>query len=507
MAIYHTRVKTFSRAKGHSAVAAAAYRAGLSLVDERTGARHDYSRRGGVVESRWVVPLKAPDWSLDAARLWQAAEAAEKRKDATVAREFEIALPHELNGPQRSALTADIARALVDRYGFAAQASIHSPGSNDGLNWHVHILATTRRLDAEGLADKTRELDGGPSGRSEVEWLRAMVAQLTNQHLAAADIKASVDHRSLEAQAEEALERGDVVAAAILGRRPTIHLGQQASALERRGVETDVGKVLANIVAENQGAVHQAVIRFERAATDTDRARGHASMPPNRVELGAKSGESYIEDVKGFGRRGALAIRTLPDAPEPSLRSLMESAWGLWRDVVAAGLEGALRSTRLLLGRLDLAVSNGSVATRVRKDIHRALRGLTAVRRRATEWLRRVEAERRAASLLTRAERSLEDFIEQQPRPTGAALVAWARRRGRRLAAIEQRLDALRKARTKIEDGQEEACANQLSAAVAELEAGSRVALDQLEDPLHETGDPAKLTVSTPQATPRPRLH
>lgn len=56
MAIYHTRVKTFSRAKGHSAVAAAAYRAGLSLIDERTGARHDYSRRGGVVES--------PGWCL-----------------------------------------------------------------------------------------------------------------------------------------------------------------------------------------------------------------------------------------------------------------------------------------------------------------------------------------------------------------------------------------------------------------------------------------------------------
>ncbi|WP_188238846.1 MobQ family relaxase [Stenotrophomonas maltophilia] len=507
MAIYHTRVKTFSRAKGHSAVAAAAYRAGLSLVDERTGARHDYSRRGGVVESRWVVPLKAPDWSLDAARLWQAAEAAEKRKDATVAREFEIALPHELNGPQRSALTADIARALVDRYGFAAQASIHSPGSNDGLNWHVHILATTRRLDAEGLADKTRELDGGPSGRSEVEWLRAMVAQLTNQHLAAAEIPASVDHRSLEAQAEDALERGDIVAAAVLGRRPTIHLGQQASALERRGVETDVGKALANIVADNQSAVHQTAIRFERAATDKDHAHGHASMPPNRVGLGAKLGESYIEDVKGFGRRGVLAMRTLPNAPESSLQSLMERAWGLWRDVVAAGLEGALRSTLVLLRRLDSAIGNGSVGTRVRKDVQRTLRGLAAVRRRATEWMRRVEAERRAASLLTRAERSLEDFVEQQPRPTGAAIVAWTRRRGRRLAAVEQRLDALRKARAKIEDGQEEACANQLSAAVAELETGSRVALDQLEDPVHETEDPAKLTVSTRQATPRPRLH
>lgn len=68
--------------------------------------------------------LKAPDWLLDAAKLWQAAEA-EKRKDATVAGEFEIALPHELDGSQRSALPADITRALVDRYGFATQASIN----------------------------------------------------------------------------------------------------------------------------------------------------------------------------------------------------------------------------------------------------------------------------------------------------------------------------------------------------------------------------------------------
>lgn len=200
-------------------------------------------------------------------------------------------------------------------------------------------------------------------------------------------------------------------------------------------------------------------------------------------------------------------MRTLPNAPESSLQSLMERAWGLWRDVVAAGLEGALRSTLVLLRRLDSAIGNGGVGTRVRKDVQRTLRGLAAVRRRATEWMRRVEAERRAASLLTRAERSLEDFVEQQPRPTGAAIVAWTRRRGRRLAAVEQRLDALRKARAKIEDGQEEACANQLSAAVAELETGSRVALDQLEDPVHETGEPAKLTVSTQQATPRPRLH
>ena len=37
MAIYHFNTRTHSRAKGHSAVAAAAYRSGQVLYDERTG--------------------------------------------------------------------------------------------------------------------------------------------------------------------------------------------------------------------------------------------------------------------------------------------------------------------------------------------------------------------------------------------------------------------------------------------------------------------------------------
>ncbi|WP_217539573.1 MobA/MobL family protein, partial [Stenotrophomonas sp. GbtcB23] len=89
------------------------------------------------------------------------------------------------------------------------QASIHSPGTRDGRNFHVHILATTRRMTPDGFGDKTRELDGGSSGRSEVEWVRATVAELTNAHLALAGIDARVDHRRLEVQAENAMLRGD----------------------------------------------------------------------------------------------------------------------------------------------------------------------------------------------------------------------------------------------------------------------------------------------------------
>ncbi|RYG99272.1 MAG: conjugal transfer protein TraA, partial [Alphaproteobacteria bacterium] len=56
MASYHSTVKTFSRSAGRSATAAAAYRAGISITDERTGEVHDYTRKGGVLSSDLVLP-------------------------------------------------------------------------------------------------------------------------------------------------------------------------------------------------------------------------------------------------------------------------------------------------------------------------------------------------------------------------------------------------------------------------------------------------------------------
>lgn len=119
MAIFHASVKTFSRGKGQSAVAAAAYRGGLLLSDLITGQQHDYRRRSGVVETFCLAPSHAPDWALVPGELWAVAEAAERRKDATVAREFELSLPHELSDEQRAHLAFAIAEALVDRYQFA----------------------------------------------------------------------------------------------------------------------------------------------------------------------------------------------------------------------------------------------------------------------------------------------------------------------------------------------------------------------------------------------------
>lgn len=89
MAIFHCQAKAISRAAGRSATAAAAYRAGVCLKDERTGEIHDYSRKKGIKYSEIIMP---DGNTITREQLWNAAEIAEKRKDAKVAREWELAL-------------------------------------------------------------------------------------------------------------------------------------------------------------------------------------------------------------------------------------------------------------------------------------------------------------------------------------------------------------------------------------------------------------------------------
>ena len=115
MVSYHLSVKTVSRATGRSGPGAAAYRTATRIECERHGTLHDYTRRTGV-EASFIVAPPGANWAQDRAALWNAVEAAEKRKDAKVAREYELALPHELGPVDRRTLTEGFAREVVARF-------------------------------------------------------------------------------------------------------------------------------------------------------------------------------------------------------------------------------------------------------------------------------------------------------------------------------------------------------------------------------------------------------
>lgn len=236
MAIYHLSVKTISRSKGRSATAAAAYRAGVSIYDDRTETLHNYTRKQGVESSILITPDNAPDWASDRSNLWNAAEQSEKRKNSTVAREFEIALPAELDSQQREQLAYDFAQELVDKHGFAADVCIHQPDlHNDRSNHHAHILCTTRKLEVEGFTQKTRELDDRKN--KQVDYWRERFGELQNEHLEKAGLDNRVDHRSLKDQGVE--------------RLPQIHLGAKVREMEKRGIITKIGDQYRAIEKEN----------------------------------------------------------------------------------------------------------------------------------------------------------------------------------------------------------------------------------------------------------------
>lgn len=103
MADYRFSVQPIKRSEGRSAVAAAAYRSGESLYEERTDLVHDYERKQGVEHTEIMAPESAPDWVQSRERLWNNVEAAETRKNSQPAFEFQLSLPHELDLEQRKA--------------------------------------------------------------------------------------------------------------------------------------------------------------------------------------------------------------------------------------------------------------------------------------------------------------------------------------------------------------------------------------------------------------------
>ncbi|RYJ04349.1 MAG: Ti-type conjugative transfer relaxase TraA, partial [Acetobacteraceae bacterium] len=203
MAIYHLSAKVISRGSGRSAVAAAAYRAAERLHDDRLGRDQDFTAKTGVVHREVLLPEGAPDAWQDRATLWNAVEAAEKRKDAQVAREVEVALPRELSPAEGIALARDFAAREFVARGMVADVCVHWPQGADGeAKPHAHILLTTRRVEPG------QDGEAGRFGAKAREWnatellvgWRERWAGLANARLAEQGHDARVDHRSLAAQ-------------------------------------------------------------------------------------------------------------------------------------------------------------------------------------------------------------------------------------------------------------------------------------------------------------------
>lgn len=309
MSIFHLAVKSISRSMGRSAVAAAAYRAGEKLTNHRDGLTHDFTGKP-VIEALILAPRDAPAWAYDRSLLWNQVEATERRKDAKVAREYEIALPAEIESAERRDLTLAFADHLVTRYGVAVDVAIHPPNTEgDQRNHHAHLLTTTRMLGSDGFGTKTRQLDVSSTASVEVEHLRKTWADMVNRALERANVHQMVDHRSFERQGIEA--------------EPPIKLGPIATAIERRA-SRDSRSAPSNSPVTDRGRSNQLITQMRRLSGFIDQARDRLRREVEALKQASKTAyrtpNQIVSRALGLASKVNAQDRSHNSSPERSTR-------------------------------------------------------------------------------------------------------------------------------------------------------------------------------------------
>lgn len=258
MGEYHLTGDIISRGGGRngnprSAVASAAYRSGTSLFNEYDGEQKDFSRKGNVTYSEIFLPDNAPKELQDRGKLWNYVEMFEKRANAQLARQIEFSLPVELSPEERLNAARDMAEYFRAQ-GMAVDLNIHEP-DHETPNPHCHLMMTMRPFNENGEFIKKkcwREFVLDENGNrimnkkgtdyefvkvSAVDWdnpekmeeWRAKWCLIANDYYSRNNVDIVLDHRSYERQDN--------------GLIPTIHEGPAVTAMERKGIRTDVGDV------------------------------------------------------------------------------------------------------------------------------------------------------------------------------------------------------------------------------------------------------------------------
>ena len=286
----HYSISVVSRGSGQSVMAAASYCLGQKLYSEHDGEwKYPHSSPQRVRYTEVMLPPNAPAEYADRQTLWNAVDAAEKRADAQTARRFVITLPKELTYEQNLALIrAYCQEQFVDK-GMVCDLYYHD--EHDG-NPHVHLLLTMRAMDEQGrwlpktkttfVLDENGERIRGKNGRwlrdrqNTVDWSNPQNGEIwrhewevaQNNALEAAGRTERVDMRSFERQG-------------IVDLEPQVHLGPAVSALESKGVQTNLGERNRQIIHVN--SIIKALQRTVAALTEwlhsiTDTLRQHAVL-------------------------------------------------------------------------------------------------------------------------------------------------------------------------------------------------------------------------------------
>jgi Ti-type conjugative transfer relaxase TraA len=364
VAIQFARARYISRSTGGSAVRSAAYNERAAITSDRTGELFYFRHRDAPEHHEVLLPDGADPRFADSAVLWNAAEAAEKRRDAQVAREIVLALPAnaELTDEDRIELARSFAAQHFVAKGLAVQLDVHRPhegeSESERANWHAHLLITTRRLEGETFAaKKARDLDpevrraGGRAVVADGEAWGELWRDHQNRYFVEQGLGIRVDPPATHAQRHIGPVRMRKAHSAAGERAETLRQANQASARDPDQVlatltrnsatfsERDLDRHLAKHIAAEpeRAATKAAVLGHAETLPLYDRTNGEAAGRYTTTTVRAQE-QATLADAQAVA--GARHHRVLPAAAidaAVAARSLRPDQRKAFDHAVAAG--------------------------------------------------------------------------------------------------------------------------------------------------------------------------
>lgn len=210
-------------------------RAEKSYTASMTGTKN-YESKGGILHTEIMLSPHAPPEYADRNTIWNTVEKIENQWNSQLARKFQLAIPREVPQEQWAQLVRDYCNGFFVSKGMIVYFAIHDPHP-PGHNPHAHVLLTMRAMGENG--ERIRLPSGNWKSHKEntVDWnerkygmvWRMGWQEVQNRYLEANHRPERVDLRSYEAQG--------------IDKIPMVHMGAAVTAMERRGIETDIGNL------------------------------------------------------------------------------------------------------------------------------------------------------------------------------------------------------------------------------------------------------------------------
>lgn len=231
MAIFSWHADIIKRSEGQSIVATAARLSGTKLFDERQAITFNHTKKQGRLYSEILLPSQAPPWMKERERLWNAVELIEKRHDAQLALNIQIALPKELNLEQQITLFKTYVYDQFITLGMATDVNLVAKTEH---NPYGYVLLTLRTANAKGFGLKIRQWND----RQQLNKWREAWAQTANCFLSLYGHNIKIDHRTL---AEQGIDR-----------LPIKTIGKAAFHAAKRGVKLERYQEYEQAVTSNE---------------------------------------------------------------------------------------------------------------------------------------------------------------------------------------------------------------------------------------------------------------